>query len=502
MVKGASVKPAIDYTSRDFDGFRDAMLDHAAQIFPEWTGRNAADFGVVLVELMAYMGDILSYYQEAAAREAFLSTATRRESIIELARMLGYTPDVAAPAAGTVVLATEEAQATDVLVPQGTKVTTAYLPELDGPLVYETIADTTLTAKGGSAAIGVVEGTTAGTVPLTVRRRTGQEHEVLVEALGISNGQRDQRITLAESPVILDSIRLWGDGGEDAIEWRRVDSLMEYGPSDTVFEVSTSLDGRTALVLGDGITGATPALGQPMYAAYRTGGGSRGNIAAGALVDIADGLAGVYVVSSSAMTGGRDLESLESIRASAPKAHRTQDRAVSLRDYADLALSVSGISKARALARQTTSVQVRVVGAHNSIPSAELLDKTERYLQNRAVAGVSVIVSPGVLVRVHMGTKDTPILLGLYPNHRREDVLLAASQALQGLLSDVDTDFGMTIPVSRVYGILDAIPGVEYVKIPFLTRDGAVQTGAQDIVCRDWEIPIPGNLYIATDGGL
>src|SRR5438105_255826 len=94
MGNGTSVTPAIDYTARDYTGFRDAMLAHAAQVFPEWTGRNAADFGVVMVELMAYLGDILSYYQEAAAREAFLSTATRRESIMELARLLGYTPDV------------------------------------------------------------------------------------------------------------------------------------------------------------------------------------------------------------------------------------------------------------------------------------------------------------------------------------------------------------------------------------------------------------------------
>ncbi|MCC3766033.1 baseplate J/gp47 family protein [Streptomyces sp. UNOC14_S4] len=502
MAQGKPVKPAIDYTAKDFDGFRDAMLAHAAQVFPEWTGRNTADFGVVLVELMAYMGDILSYYQEAAAREAFLSTATRRESIMELARMLGYTPDVAAPATGTVVLATEETQATDVFVPAGTKTTTAYLPELDGPLVYETTEDVTLTAKGGSATVRVIEGATAGTTPLLIQRRTAQEHEVPVEALGTSSGQRDQRITLAQSPAILDSIRLWADGGADTVEWRRVDSLMEYGPSDTVFEVDTSLEGVTTLVLGDGITGSIPAMGQPMYAAYRTGGGSQGNVTAGSLVDLADALTGVYIISSSAMTGGRDAEGLESIRASAPRAHRTQDRAVSLRDYADLALAVPGIAKARALARQTTSVQVRVVGAHNSIPSAELLDKTERYLQKRAVAGVSVTVSPGVLVRVHLGTKDSPILLGLYPNHHREDVMLAATQALQGLLSDTGTDFGMTIPVSRVYRLLDGIPGVEYAKIPFLTRDGAVQNGAQDIVCRDWEIPVPGNLYIATDGGL
>ncbi|MEU5425153.1 baseplate J/gp47 family protein [Streptomyces olivoreticuli] len=503
MAEDSPGRPSIDYTSRDFEGFRDAMLAHAVQIFPEWSGRNAADFGMVMVELMAYLGDILSYYQEAAAREAFLSTATRRDSVMELARMLGYTPDVASPSSGSVVLATEESQVSDVLVPRGTKITTEYMPDLDGPLVFETAQEITLPAKGAAAlSVGVTEGITAGAAPLTVMRRTAQEHTIAVEPLGTSTGLADQHIALANSPVIPSTVRLLIDDGDDATEWRQVDSLMAWGRLDQVYTLSTGPDGTVSVVLGDGITGAIPALGLPMYATYRTGGGSRGNLAAGSLVDLMDGLTGVYIVSSSAMTGGRDTETLESIRANAPRAHRTQDRAVSLRDYADLALAVPGVSKARALARQTTSVQVRIVTTRNGSPSAELLDRTERFLQQRAVAGVNVTVAPGALVRVHMGAKDTPIVLGLYPNHRREDALLAGTQALQGLLSDTGTEFGMSIPVSRVYGLLDALPGVEYVKIPFLTRDGAVQAGAQDIVCRDWEIPVPGNLFIVTDGGL
>ncbi|KUL44730.1 hypothetical protein ADL22_12360 [Streptomyces sp. NRRL F-4489] len=497
----AAVPAVIDYTARDFASLRAAMLDHATQVFPQWTGRATADFGVTLIEEIAYLGDILSYYLDAASREAFLPTATRRESIMDLARMLGYTPDVATAAAGTVVLATEASQATAVTVPAGTKITTAFIDALDRPLIYETTTAVTLAAAGGSASIPVTEGQTAGITPLLIARDTPQQQEILTEALGTSTGRPEQRLVLAEGPALHDSIRLYVSTAQDAVPWRRVDSLLECGPTDLVFEVHTAADGQTIIVLGDGLAGAVPAAGQALHAAYRTGGGTVGNISANQLIDIADALPGVYIATSSAMTGGRDAESLESIRTNAPRAHRTQDRAVSLRDYADLALAVPGIAKAKALATQTTSVTVRVVGAANATPALELLDRVERYLQQRAVAGVRVTVAPGDLVRVNMGSEASPIILGLYPNHRAADVARAGRRALQELLSDARSAFGQTIPISRVYRMLDSLPGVEYVKVPLFARADGVQTGAQDILCRDWEIPVPGDLYLVTDGG-
>ncbi len=59
-------------------------------IMPDWKERNPADLGIALVELMAYIGDYLSYYQDAVATEAYLETARRRISIRRHARLLDY----------------------------------------------------------------------------------------------------------------------------------------------------------------------------------------------------------------------------------------------------------------------------------------------------------------------------------------------------------------------------------------------------------------------------
>ena len=72
--------PEINYLAKDYASFRQLMLDRMAVLAPGWTERNAADLGVALVELLAYVGDYLSYQQDAAATESYLGTARRRVS--------------------------------------------------------------------------------------------------------------------------------------------------------------------------------------------------------------------------------------------------------------------------------------------------------------------------------------------------------------------------------------------------------------------------------------
>jgi uncharacterized phage protein gp47/JayE len=86
-------QPVLDYLTKDFEGFRQAMLSQIPILLPEWTDRGEGDFGVVLIELYAYVADILSYYQDRIANEAYLPTATQRRSVVELLRLIDYQID-------------------------------------------------------------------------------------------------------------------------------------------------------------------------------------------------------------------------------------------------------------------------------------------------------------------------------------------------------------------------------------------------------------------------
>lgn len=82
--------PEIDYLAKDYASFRRLILDRLAVVMPEWTERHVPDLGITLVELLAYVGDYLSYHQDAVATEAYLDTARKRVSVKRHARLVDY----------------------------------------------------------------------------------------------------------------------------------------------------------------------------------------------------------------------------------------------------------------------------------------------------------------------------------------------------------------------------------------------------------------------------
>ena len=88
--RDAVTEPEINYLAKDYASFRQLILDRMALLTPEWRERSAADLGIALVELLAYVGDYLSYQQDAVATEAYLGTARRRTSVRRHARLVDY----------------------------------------------------------------------------------------------------------------------------------------------------------------------------------------------------------------------------------------------------------------------------------------------------------------------------------------------------------------------------------------------------------------------------
>jgi hypothetical protein len=85
-----TIEPVIDYLAKDYASFRQLVLDRLSLIMPDWEERNPADLSIALVELLAYAGDHLSYYQDAVATEAYLNTARKRVSLRRHSRLLDY----------------------------------------------------------------------------------------------------------------------------------------------------------------------------------------------------------------------------------------------------------------------------------------------------------------------------------------------------------------------------------------------------------------------------
>jgi hypothetical protein len=573
--------PAIDYTSKDFAGFKASLLDYASREFPEWQSRSEGDFGVVLVELLSYMGDILSYYGDRLQAEAYLSTATQRLSILQIAELLGYVPSSAVPAVGTVTFKSANPGPASVVIPAGTAVVTGYIESLDDSIVYETDAVASITVAGGEVTVPVTQGQTRS-----------------MRLLGSSNGLASQQYRITERPVIENSVHLFvstgydSQGTETSEEWTQILYLVDGDSNDKVFATFNDEAGATWVSFGDNLNGQIPNNQLNVYATYRIGGGVVGNISANQVINIADpSVSGVSVSldnagqsMSSAMISGTDQESTDQIRSNAPRAFRTQNRAVTLQDFIDATISVPGVLRANAVAGSFTSVTVFVVGPNGAAPNALLISNVQRVLAGKALAGCSISVASPAFISVNVGGNSTslgtvtvdittgvltvsaahgllvgdavqlgtmtdgaplvesttyyvasvpttttltlaatpggvaivttsagsstfcsrfnPISVQVYGRYSQAVVLYNVQQAIRTMLGLTSVDFAMRLTVSDFYATIMSVEGVQYVTIPLVVRSDAVQSGTSDMVFRDWELPVLGNLVVTASGGV
>ncbi len=152
------VQPEINYLAKDYASFRKLILDRMSLLLPEWRERNPADLGVTLVELLAYVGDQLSYQQDAIATEAYLNSARKRVSLQRHARLVDYFVHNGTNARVWVQLTSEadlvsvpaktqifsRLERTNIRIPPGSSALDDALRQ--HPMVFETIHPVTLFA--------------------------------------------------------------------------------------------------------------------------------------------------------------------------------------------------------------------------------------------------------------------------------------------------------------------------------------------------------------------
>ncbi len=133
---------SITYRADDYSSLRYFLLLHLQDAFPQWNAFSAQnqgeqDFGVTFIEMFSYLGDILGFYQNARANEAFLRTATLPGSLLALCKLIDYR--VGPGASATSLQAFFCKDGTSGTVPKGFQVKTS--GQSGPPLVFETSAD-------------------------------------------------------------------------------------------------------------------------------------------------------------------------------------------------------------------------------------------------------------------------------------------------------------------------------------------------------------------------
>ena len=434
---------SVDYTDRDFDSLRKRLIALLKSVFPDWSDFDVAGFGNILLEMFCFVGDVLTFYQDAQARESRLVSATQRKNVIALARMLGYTLPGAAAATADVDFSLAASPAADVTIPKGTIVRTQEVTE---PVEFQLLAALTIQAGASPAkATGTVE--------------HSESHTQLFEA----TGQKDQQVVLEYTPY-LDSSATVKAGGVDYAE---ATSFRDSKANDRHFVVLVDDSDRGTVRFGDGKNGAIPS--GTITVTYKTGGGKKGIVDAGKIAVVEGSFTDAHgtpvqlsVTNSKASSGGQDRQSIAQARVLAPAALRTLNRTVSREDFEVTARKVTGVARALMLASNETptinenSGILFVVPAGGGMPSTALKVQVQQQVTTTFPCTLTFFVSAQAPV---YRTIDVQATVYLRQGQQAATVKAAVQKALKAC-------FAVSLP---------AVTPTPHVDCGFTVKDAAGQ---------------------------
>lgn len=469
--------PGFDFASRDYENIRRDLLTRASRILPDWTDRDPSDFTMMLIDLWAYMGDILHYYVDRAAGEAFIETATQKESILALANLFDYTPRNRTPARVSVYLSNDSSAS--VTIPSGT----IFIGE-GSDANYEFYTTSSLTiAAGQTGTVQVYEGKQYAEETLT----------------NSATGQVGQVYTISNAQVIPSTVRVFVyEDGVTAKEWTKVQNINAVETNVSGFSVYTTPEGFTAVQFGNRVSGRVPPVGVRVTVSYNTTNGNSGNIAQDKIVTFKfTTISGVSITGSAPGIGGSDGESLDSIKRSIKAAIQTQSRAVTLLDYVDLSLQINGVYKAVAAFNPTTStVSIYTIPyianyesySSNTIAVDPIVAATvQATLQQLSMLGITVAAPTSVTTQ----PKSIEATIYITNGYEAAAVKRIVQSVIDEMFSIEMVEFGKDIRIGDVYRTVHSIEGVDYATI---TVTGTAPSNVQMVR--------KGTITLTTVGGI
>ena len=485
----SNIPISIDYTGKDYYSLRQELITRVQNRIPNWTANDPADFGVALIEAFAYLGDLVSYYIDRNANEAFITTATQRESVLNIAQTYGYTPAGYRQAYADITFT--NTSDTSLVIPEGSIVS----GDVAIADTVETVYFTTLAAAVVDAQVGESVGTQ------TVLASHGRPITLLVnnaniygELIGTSTGLPSMTFELTETPVVDGTVEIYIQDGDVYSKWTKVQHLLDYGPTDLVFTVTLASNDVVTITFGDGVSGAIPVLYSEIRSKYIVGGGELGNVDASVLTSLyyLPGLSegettaiqsAITAINAEVAVGGSNPEPTDQIRLAAPLLLRSNNRAVTLQDFSDLSLGVNGIGKASASAAIWTSVTIYIAPTRTSTdsdlqpgldeagsPTLEydrLKSDLETFLQDKVLIGTSVTIAPPTYVDGIITIQYSKL-----PQYTTTEVETAIKIKLLTDFGYTGMNFQDTVYPQDIEYSLAQVPGVKVARVTVLHREG------------------------------
>lgn len=302
-------------------------------------------------------------------------------------------------------------------------------------------------------------------------------------------------------------------------KWTPVPNLLASGQEDKNFVVEVEYNGNAYLRFGDDTNGMSPVAGTAFAATYRIGNGTAGNVGAGSLIVSTDPRI-TNCTNPLPATGGVDPETMAQIRRRAPQAFLTQERAVTMTDYANVTEQNPQVEDAYATLRWTGSwytVFVTAEPANGGLLSKPLQRTLTQYVNRYRLAGQDLqLESPDYI------SLDIKLTVCVDPNYFQANVEKSLMQVLgsgtlpngqPAIFAPGSFKLGQTVYLSPIYAAARTVAGVQSVsahvfqpqgvKTKAFLQAGEIPMGPFQVARMDNDpsLPANGQLTLVMKGG-
>lgn len=402
---------------------------------------------IIILSLFAAIAEVLHYYVDNMARETFLSTARRYDSVVKHGALVDYHARAAIAATVDVILSrsiTGNSIGAKLTIPQGT-------------LFTDQSGNSWLSARD----VTWYSNVTTCRVPII------QHEKYTTSALNnmvIPTGDRVQLNlgTLPNGKYYEHGSMSLQIGGES---WVLIETFAKSKPTDKHFMVSVDESLNPYIMFGDGTFGKKPAAGAKItnVVFYLTN-GSQGNVKSNTITSvpsvISSSITDATVSNAYDAGGGSNYENFTMLKEHIPLSVKTLGVAITKEDFESLAMLVDGVNKAKADYKCGRKLTVYISPDGGAVASSELISRVYNLLSQRAPMTTWLKVKSAGKVQIILEMDVTG-----KKSYKTAEIQTQILTALYNAYSPEQAEIGGSVRVSDIYALIDNLSTVDYLHL-------------------------------------
>lgn len=402
---------------------------------------------IIILSLFAAIAEVLHYYVDNMARETFLSTARRYDSVVKHGALVDYHARAAIAATVDVILSrsiTGNSIGAKLTIPQGT-------------LFTDSSGNSWLSARD----VIWYSNVTTCKVPIIQHERytasalnnmvipTGDS--VILNLGTLPNGKYYEQGSM--------SLQI---GGET---WVLVDTFAKSKPTDKHFMVSVDEALNPYIMFGDGTFGKKPAAGAKItnVVFYLTN-GTQGNVKSNTITSvpsvISSSITDATVSNAYDAGGGSNYENFTMLKEHIPLSVKTLGVAITKEDFESLAMLVDGVNKAKADYECGRKLTIYISPDGGAVASSELINRVYNLLSQRAPMTTWLKVKSAGKVQIILEMDVTG-----KKSYKTAEIQTQILTALYNAYSPEQAQIGGSVRVSDIYALIDNLSTVDYLHL-------------------------------------